>query len=176
MSDNKPNISNLIRTITPTQLGKKPKATVNDLQVAKSASAKFFQVIGGEVKVPRKRQTSEQWPEWFAELEAPTILYFYMEEGKEPIQVHYNEESELFEAKDEEGNVTAQYTGDNVAEMANPDVREVSGPPEALQQLRNAITQFNTKTGKKLATRFVKAKRDSSGRTIEQTEAVYRLR
>lgn len=166
----KVDISNMLRTIKPTSLGKK-KASIEDLQVAKSASKSFFQVVGGEVKVPRKRATSEQWPAWFEQLEAPTVLYFYMEEGKEPVQVEYDEESEIFTAED-----GSQYTGDNVAEMANPDVREVTGSPEALQQLRNAITRFNSKTGKKLATRFVKAKRDSSGRTIEQTEAVYRLR
>lgn len=175
MANEKPDMANLIRTIKPTTLGKK-KASIEDLQVAKAATASFFQVVNGEVKVPRKRATSEQWPSWFETLDAPTVLYFYVEEGKEPLQVHYNEEAELFEHIAEDGTVLAQYTGDNVQEMANPDVREVTGSMESLQQLRNAITRFNNKTGKRLATRFVKAKRDSSGRTIEQTEAVYRLR
>lgn len=168
MADNKMDISGLIRTVRPTTLGK--KAPDLSLDVRK-ASQKLFRVENGEVKVPRKRATSEQWPAWFEQLEAPKVLYFYVPDEQTQIPVTYDEATELF--RDEDGNT---YTGDNVAEMADPDAREVTGGPEALQQLRNAITRFNNKTGKRLATRFVSAKRDSSGRTIEQTETVYRLR
>lgn len=161
--------SNLIRTIKATQLGK--KAPDLSLQV-KEASKQLFAVVGGEVKVPRKRATSDVWPQWFEELSAPKILYFFApNDGSDPIPVTYDEETELFQGED--GNT---YTGDNVVEMADPDVREVTGSMEALQKLHNAMTRFNNKTGKRLASRFVKAQRDSSGRTVEQTEAIYRLR
>lgn len=167
------NVSNLLRTVKPTELGKaKPDLS---LSVAK-VSAGLFRVEDGKVKIPRKRATSDKWPEWFAELDAPQILYFFVESEDKAIPVTYNEEKELFEAHDEDGNVTAQYTGDNVVEMANPDGREVTGTMEALQQLRNAITRFNKATGKQLGTRFVKAQRDASGRTISQVEMVYRIR
>lgn len=159
---------NLIATVRPTALGK-PKVDTT-LQVAKAAS-KLFEMVNGEVKVPRKRATSEVWPEWFEELEAPKVIYLFIKDAATQIPVTYDEGTELF--SDEEGNT---YTGDNVVEYADPDAREVKGSMEALQQLRNAITRFNTKTGKKLGTRFVKAQRDSAGRTIEQTEMVYRLR
>lgn len=166
--DNKRDFSQMIATVRPTQLGK-PKADLS-LDVRKVAT-KLFRVEAGEVKVPRKRATSDQWPEWFQTLEAPKVLYFHVPDENTQIEVTYDEATELF--RDEDGN---QYTGDNVVEMADPDGREVEGTTEALQQLRNAITRFNTKTGKKLATRFVKAQRDGSGRTIRQTEMVYRLK
>ena len=162
------NISGMLATVKPTQLGK-PKADLS-LNVAK-ASMKLFRVEDGQVKIPRKRATSDQWPEWFGELEAPKVQFFFVKSESEGIPVTYNEETELF--VDEDGN---EYTGSNVVEMAEPDGREIEGTPEALVALRNAITRFNTKTGKKLSTRFVKAQRDSSGRTIRQTEVVYRVR
>lgn len=166
--------SNLIRTIRATQLGK--KAPDLSLQV-KEASKQLFAVIGGEVKVPRKRATSEVWPEWFEALEAPRILYFFApNDGTEPVQVEWNEELGLFEGPEDENGKRDQYTGDTVVEMADPDAREVEGTMEALQKLRNAITRFNNKTGKRLATRFVSAQRDSSGRTVQQKELVYRLK
>lgn len=162
------NISGMLATVKPTELGK-PKKDLS-LAVAK-ASAQLFRVENDKVKIPRKRATSDQWPEWFAELEAPTMHYYFVKSENEGIPVTWDESAELF--TDADGN---QYTGENVVEMAQPDAREVAGTPDALVALRNAITRFNTKTGKKLATRFVKAQRDSSGRTIHQTEMVYRVK
>lgn len=162
------NISGMLATVKPTQLGK-PKADLS-LSVAKGAM-QAFRVEAGQVKIPRKRATSDQWPEWFGELEAPEVKFYHVVSDTEAYEVTFDEESQLF--SDENGN---QYTGQSVVEMATPDSREVEGSPEALVALRNAITRFNTKTGKKLATRFVKAQRDSSGRTIRQTEAVYRVK
>lgn len=171
--------ANLLSVLRPTTLGK-PKA---DLSVSVSkASTKLFRVENGEVKVPRQRRTSEQWPDWFNELDAPKMLYFYIDTTKaeddpeRAIPVEYNEATELFEHKDEDGTVLAQYTGDNVAEMANPDAREVSGTTEAMANLQNAVTRFNNKTGKRLVVRFVKDERDKSGRTLHATRAVIRVR
>jgi hypothetical protein len=177
MADN--NSDNRLSVLRPTMLGK-PKADLS-LSVAK-ASHKLFRVENGEVKVPRQRRTSEQWPEWFNELDAPKMLYFYVDNSKpegdpeRAIPVEYNEQTELFEHKSEDGTVIAQYTGDNVAEMADPDAREVSGTTEAIAQLQNAVTRFNTKTGKRLVVRFVKDERDKSGRTLNATRAVIRVR
>lgn len=161
------NVNNLITTVRPTQLGKKQADLTLDVR---KAAAGLFRMEGGEVKVPRKRATSDKWPDWFESLEAPAVVYIWTD-GQTQKTVQWDEEAQLFH--DEDGN---QYTGDNVVEAASPDGREVEGTTEALQQLRNAITRFNGKTGKKLATRFVKAQRDASGRTIRQTEMVYRIR
>jgi len=171
--------ASLLSVLRPTSLGK-PKADLS-LNVSK-ASGKLFRVENGEIKVPRKRQTSDVWPEWFNDMEAPEVLYFYIDQSKpegdpdRAIPVTYNEETELFEHKAEDGTVLAQYTGENVAEMAQPDVREVSGTTEAMANLQNAVTRFNTKTGKKLVVRFVKDERDKSGRTLHATRAVIRVR
>lgn len=169
--------SNLITTVKPTSLGKK----VPDLKVdVRQVAAKYFRMEGGEVKVPRKRQTSEIWKTeypWFEELGAPETVYIWSD-GKEQIPVTWEADEDDGEGgkgifMDADGN---KYDGSNVMEAANPDARAVEGTPEALQRLRNAITQFNNKTGKRLATRFESAQRDKSGRTIVQTEVVYRVK
>lgn len=165
------NTAHLLTTVKPTQLGK-PKADLS-INVTKAA-AQIFRMEEGQVKVPRKRASAEsKYAEtyaWFNELEAPQTVYLWTD-GTKQVEVTWDEEAQLFH--DAEGN---QYTGDAVMECGIPDAREVTGSMEALAQLKNAVTWFNNKTGKKLATRFVKATRDKSGRTVEQTEAVYRLR
>lgn len=160
--------SNMLATIKPTALGK-PKADLS-LNVAKIAF-KLLPVRDGEAKAPRQRANANVWPDWFDTMEAPKVLHFFLKSESEGIPVDYNEEKGLF--VDEEGN---EYTGDNVVEMADPDAREVSGTTDAIQNLQNAVTRFNAKTGKKLAIRFVKDQRDSSGRTIQATRAVIRVR
>lgn len=181
----KVSLAGMISTVKPTTLGQKK---VDTSVAVTNIARKLFAVEAGQVKVPRKRQTSEVWPQWFEALEAPAILYFYFSPGvtqseDNAIPVKYDEKTELFYAIDDEGNEKLddngrreEYTGDNVVEMASPDGREVESTMEGLQQLRNAITRFNTKTGKKLATRFVSAQRDQSGRTLRQKEVVYRLK
>jgi YD repeat-containing protein len=164
---------NLLSVLRPTALGKAPKPTMKDLDI-RPAARKLFAVENGEVKVPRKRAAKMEWPEWFNDLDAPRTLYIWTD-GTVQHEVEWNEEAKLFERTDEDGKLH-QYTGDSVFEMADPDAREVSGPPEVIAQLAAAVARFNKHSGKTLASRLEKATRDKTGRTVSQTNVVYRLK
>lgn len=167
------NLSGMLGSVKATTLGK-AKPNLELKEVAQPATqTHYFRMENGEAKIPRVRKSSNVWPEWFEALKAPEVAYFFVQDDGKGLPVQYNEEKELF--VDEEGN---EYTGDNVVEMGKPDSKTLEGSPEAMQALQNAITRFNTKTGKKLAIRFVKDVREQggNGKTITAVREVYRVR
>lgn len=168
----------MIQNIKPTTLGK----TAPDMVVkVATIGAKMFRVEGNEVKVPRKRRSTDDTQyEWLGDLAAPKILYVFLPDPSKPetaLEVEWNDELQLFEGPaDPETGKRDQYTGDNVMEVGIPDARRVEASPEAMNKLHSAINRFNAKTGKRVITRMVEDKRDAkTGRTLLQVREVYRV-
>lgn len=174
---NKLDLGNALATITRSNLGKKQSDLT--LKVAQVAQ-RMFRAEDGEIKVPRKRRGADDTEyAWLQDLDAPKTLFVYMPDPAKPeeaIEVEWNEEAQLFESKAEDGTVTQYENTGNIMEMGIPDAREITGSPEAINKLQAAVSRFNNKTGKKVVVRFVKDTRDKSGRTLEATREVYRVR
>lgn len=184
MADDNKKTTSLITTFRPTTVGKpKPDTSFTITKPAK----RLFKMEAGEAKVPRKRQGVDSKYEteyaFFNEMEAPTTVYVVLADDGSQIQVEWdetyqNEDGSTGIWHDADGNLYDKDAS-QVMEGGYVDERNITGTPEAMVQLQNAITWFNNRNrdkGIRLAKRFVAAKRDKTGRTVEQTEAVFRTR
>lgn len=177
-SGNPINLGNMLATVTKSNLGRKQSDLT--LKVAQVAQ-RMFRAEDGEIKVPRKRRGADDTEyAWLQDLDAPKTLFVFLADPSKPedaIEVEWvadetHENGGDF--VDAEGN-HYDNTG-NIVEMGIPDAREITGSPEAINKLQAAVSRFNNKTGKKVVVRFVKDTRDKSGRTLEATREVYRVR